>query len=93
MRYEVDSISAAIVRNNNKCILCRRCVAVCANVQKVGVIGASRCAVSRPHIDSPFDMQLWPDAACINCGQCITACPAGALTEKDAIDRRLGRAG
>ena len=81
--YEVDSSSDSIVRNNNKCILCRRCVGACANVQKVGVIGPVMRGF-KTSIESPFNMKLG-QMACINCGQCITACPVDALTEKDAI--------
>ncbi|MBQ6175111.1 MAG: iron hydrogenase small subunit [Clostridia bacterium] len=79
--YEVDDVSPAIVRDNNKCILCRRCVAVCSKVQKVGVIGPVMRGF-KTAIESPWGLKL-NNMACINCGQCITACPTGALREKD----------
>ena len=81
---KIDDLSASIVRDNSKCISCRRCIAACNNIQKIGAIGASQrgfvttigCAFERSLKDSP----------CINCGQCILACPVGALHEKDSID-------
>ena len=74
--------SAAIVRDNSKCILCRRCVAVCSKVQNVGVIGAVKRGFNTS-IASAWDMSLG-ETACINCGQCIAVCPVGALTERDS---------
>lgn len=84
--YRVDS-NDAIVRDNNKCILCRRCVAVCEKVQGVGVIGANERGFDT-HISSQFDMGL-QEVACVNCGQCVNVCPTGALTEKSEIDNVL----
>ena len=81
VEYSVDDVSPSIVRDNNKCILCRRCVAVCAKVQDVGVIGAFNRGFNTS-IGSPWDLKL-NDMACINCGQCIVNCPVGALYEKD----------
>ena len=78
--YEEDA-TMSIVRDNNKCVLCRRCVGACANVQKIGVIGPVMRGF-KTAIESPFGMKLG-QMACINCGQCITACPVGALKEKD----------
>ena len=79
--YEIDNSAYHMFRNNNKCILCRRCVAVCQGNQLVGVIGANDRGI-KTHISSPFDMDL-ADTTCISCGQCITVCPTGAIGEKD----------
>lgn len=82
--YSVDDASPSIVRNNNKCILCRRCVSACAKSQNVGVIGVVNRGFSTA-VESPWSLKL-ADMGCINCGQCITACPVGALREKDETD-------
>ena len=81
----VDTSSLAIVRNNAKCILCRRCSAVCEKVQKVGVIGPIMRGMNT-QISTPWGMAL-ADTGCINCGQCVAACPTGALSEKDDTDK------
>ena len=83
-QYEVDDLSPSIVRDNNKCILCRRCVSVCKNIQTVGVIDAVERGF-KTTIASAFGKSLG-EVACVNCGQCITACPVGALREKDSTD-------
>ena len=80
--YDIDELSPSIVRNNNKCILCRRCVAACNNTQAVGVIGPMGRGF-KTKIGSAWEQPL-NDVACINCGQCIAACPTGALYEKDS---------
>jgi NADP-reducing hydrogenase subunit HndD len=82
--YDIDDASFSVVRDNNKCILCRRCVSACVKVQNVGVIGATKRGF-KTAIASPWDMKL-AEMACINCGQCITVCPVGALHEKDDTD-------
>lgn len=82
--HEIDDLSPSIVRDFNKCILCRRCVAACKNVQKIGAIdcinrGFESC------ISTVGDHSL-NDVNCTFCGQCIEACPTGALHEKETIN-------
>ncbi len=79
--YPIDDSSVAIIRNNNKCILCRRCVAACKNLQDIGVIGTNDRGYDT-HIGSQYEMKL-ADTGCVNCGQCIVHCPTGALYERD----------
>lgn len=79
--YDIDASASHMYRDNEKCILCRRCVAVCEKNQAVAVIGANARGFDT-HIGSAFEYKLG-DVACISCGQCITACPTGALAERD----------
>ena len=83
--HPIDDSSVAIIRDNDKCILCRRCVAVCKNVQGIGVIGANDRGFDT-HIASAFETTL-ASTSCINCGQCIVNCPVGALYERDDTDK------
>ena len=83
-KHKVDDLSPSIVRDFNKCILCRRCVAACKNVQHIGAIdvinrGFESC------ISTVGDCSL-NNVNCTFCGQCIEACPTGALHEKESIN-------
>ena len=82
--YELDYSAAHMVRDNNKCILCRRCVAAC-NQQGISVIGANARGIDT-HISSAFELPL-NATSCISCGQCIVNCPVGALYEKDDTEK------
>ena len=78
--YAPDTSAAHLVRDNNKCILCRRCVAACRQ-QFVSVIGANDRGIDT-HIACAFEKPL-DETPCVSCGQCITVCPTGALSERD----------
>jgi len=82
--YELDTSTAHLVRDNNKCILCRRCVAACQQ-QYVSVIGANDRGIDT-HIGCAFDTKL-SNVACVSCGQCTAVCPTGALVEKDETEK------
>jgi len=80
----IDSSSYSVVRDPNKCILCRRCVDVCNSVQAVGAIGPVHRGFDTV-VAPAYDAEL-AEVACAMCGQCINHCPVGALYEKDAIN-------
>ena len=79
-----DHSTLHLVRNNNKCILCRRCVAACKQ-QYVSVIGANNRGFDSM-IGCAFDQEL-DNVACVSCGQCTVVCPTGALVERDDTDK------
>lgn len=79
--FNFDDSMAHMVRDNSKCILCRRCVAACDN-QGISVIGANARGFDTA-ITSPFERKI-QEYSCISCGQCIVSCPTGALYEKDS---------
>ncbi len=84
-RYDFDDSAMHMYRDNNKCILCRRCVAACENQQAVGVIGANDRGFAT-HIGCAFEQDL-DEVACVSCGQCIVVCPTGAIAEKDQTQK------
>ncbi|MBO4733320.1 MAG: (2Fe-2S)-binding protein, partial [Clostridia bacterium] len=82
--YELDLSTPHLVRDNNKCILCRRCVAACRE-QYVSVIGANDRGIDT-NIGQAFNLSL-NNTPCISCGQCTVVCPTGALTVRDDTDK------
>ena len=87
MPPQIEASAPHLVRDNSKCVLCRRCTAVCRKTQEVGVIGPNERGFST-HIGCAFDRDL-SEVDCVSCGQCIVACPTGALSEKDDTARVL----
>ena len=79
----MDDSTPSIRRDASKCILCRRCVTVCQEIQQVGALSAQERGFDT-YIGPAFGDELG-EAACALCGQCINVCPVGALTEKDSI--------
>lgn len=83
--FVYDESTDYLIRDNSKCILCRRCIAVCKRQQGVGVIGTNDRGFAT-HIACPFDMKL-SNTPCVGCGQCTTVCPTGALKTKGEVVR------
>ncbi len=84
-KLPLDDFSPSIVRDPNKCILCRRCVSMCKNVQTVSVIDTNERGF-KTIVSSAFNKSL-NEVPCTMCGQCINVCPVGALKEKDDTDK------
>ncbi len=82
---DIDASSIHLVRDNSKCVLCRRCSAICNNIQKIGIIGPNERGTDS-HISAAFDLPL-ALTSCVHCGQCVAVCPTGALTEQDDTQR------
>jgi len=85
IRYKLDEASPSIVRDQNKCILCGRCVSVCKKIQNTGAIDFANRGV-KTTVTTSYSRGL-EEVNCINCGQCIKICPVGALREKDDTDK------
>lgn len=83
----LDTSAVHLIRDNSKCVLCRRCVAMCSKVQGVGVIGTNNRGF-KTIVGSHFNLPL-ADTSCVHCGQCINVCPVGALYEKSDADKVL----
>jgi len=83
-KYKVDTSSFSVVRDMDKCVLCKRCIRTCIDLQEVGVLEAIGRG-DETHIGTFLDKQL-SDVICINCGQCINRCPTGALRANDPRD-------
>jgi NADP-reducing hydrogenase subunit HndD len=78
----IDNSSPSITRDTSKCILCRRCITVCNHIQGVGVLNAQKRGFKT--VIGPADELPINSVNCVNCGQCTTVCPVGALQEKDS---------
>ena len=78
-----EDASWGIVRDTSKCVLCERCIGTCANVQGLGILGLENRGFNT--ICGPVQNRSFNDVNCMQCGQCINACPVGALTEKENI--------
>jgi NADP-reducing hydrogenase subunit HndD len=83
--HEIERSSASVIRNAEKCILCRRCVRVCAEVQSVHNL--SQLYRGFNTIVSPAFIAPMAESVCINCGQCINVCPVAAFLEKNSTEQ------
>ncbi len=80
---DIDDSSPSIIRDNSKCILCGRCVAVCGDVQNCNAIGVNNRGY-KAKVGCAYDLPIY-SVKCVGCGQCTRVCPTGALQEKDDV--------
>jgi len=85
LQTQIDSSSACIVRDNSKCILCKKCVEVCKTRQQVNAIGETNRGFNTK-IECAFNKGLG-QSSCVGCGQCVLVCPTGALYENFNIQQ------
>ena len=83
-QYEIDDSGFSVVRNSEKCILCRRCIRVCSEVQ--GVYNLNQIYRGFDTVVGPAYLDPMRDSVCINCGQCINVCPTAAFIEQDSTE-------
>ena len=80
-----DDVSPSLIRDTSKCILCGRCIEQCKSVQGIGILGFENRGFKT--IVGPAYNKSFADVPCLQCGQCVTVCPTGALMEKGEIDK------
>ncbi|MCP4638962.1 MAG: 2Fe-2S iron-sulfur cluster binding domain-containing protein [bacterium] len=83
-KFEMDLSSHSVFRDMNKCVLCRRCIRTCIDLQEVGVLDVDGRGAESKVVT--FEDKPLSDVVCINCGQCINRCPTGALRANDPTD-------
>jgi len=83
-KQRVDTSSPSIIRDTSKCVLCRRCVTVCNDIQGLGILNAQHRGF-KTEISPGQDIAIGT-ISCSNCGQCTVVCPVNALYEKDATE-------
>jgi NADPH-dependent glutamate synthase beta subunit-like oxidoreductase len=87
-RHPIDQSHPFIARDPAKCILCGRCIRICLEVQGLGVLGYVNRGF-KSVVAATFAMPFGEDPLCISCGQCVSACPVGALTEKNPVGKTV----